>query len=173
MSEPLTSDINVDTSSASISLDHDQSITSMSTWSRGPGSDRWDILLDEAERFRLYLSKKKANNKYGGFHDEELSFSDDNLNFTLPKSLSGIDRESICLQSTSRDAEEGEPCPIFHARFYRDSCTELEQHCRQLKNEKEGVRYFWQNKVTVLESQSRGDKILMIAKQSSTSTSVV
>ena len=111
VSEPLTSDINVD-----VSLDHDQSNTSMSTWSRGPGSDRWDILLDEAERFRLYLSEKKAvlNDKYGGFHDEELSFPDD-LNFTLPESLSGID--SVCLQSTSRDAEEGKPCPI--------SCTIL------------------------------------------------
>ena len=91
MSEPLISDINVDISGASVSLGHDQSNTSMSTWSRGPGSDRWDILLDEAERFRLYLSKKKTNDKYGGFHDEELSFPDDNLNFTLPKSLSGID----------------------------------------------------------------------------------
>ena len=90
MSEPLTSDINVDISSASVSLDHDQSNTSMSTWSRGPASDRMDILLDEAERFRLYLSKK-TNDKYGEFHDEELSFPDDNLNFTLPKSLSGID----------------------------------------------------------------------------------
>ena len=59
MSEPLTSDINVDISSASVSLDHDQSNTSMSTWSRGPASDRMDILLDEAERFRLYLSKKE------------------------------------------------------------------------------------------------------------------
>ena len=98
VSEPLTSDINVDISSASVSLDHDQSNTSMSTWSRGPGSDRWDILLDEAERFRLYLSIKKANNKCGGFHDEELSFSDDNLNFTLPKSLSGIDRVSVSSQ---------------------------------------------------------------------------
>ena len=73
-------------------------------------SDRWDILLDKAESFRLYLSKKNANNKYyGGFHDDKLSFRDDNLNFTLPKSLSGID---ILLQSTSRDAEKGEPCPI-------------------------------------------------------------
>ena len=98
VSEPLTSDINVDISSASVSLDHDQSNTSMSTWSRGPGSDQWDILLDEAERFRLYLSIKKANNKCGGFHDEELSFSDDNLNFTLPTSLSGIDRVSVSSQ---------------------------------------------------------------------------
>ena len=99
MSETLTSDINIDVSSASISLDHDQFNTSMSTWSRGPGSDQWDILLDEAERFRLYLSKKKAvlNDKYGGFLDE-LSFPDDNLNFTLPESLSGIDRVSASSQ---------------------------------------------------------------------------
>ena len=97
MSEALTSDINIDVSSASVSLDHDQSNTSMSTWSRGPGSDRRDILLDEAERFRLYLSKKKAvlNDKYGGFRDEELN---DNLNFTLPESLSGIDRVSVSSQ---------------------------------------------------------------------------
>ena len=99
VSEALTSDINIDVSSASVSLDHDQSNTSMSTWSRGPGSDQWDILLDEAERFRLYLSKKKAvlNDKYGGFLDE-LSFPDDNLNFTLPESLSGIDRVSVSSQ---------------------------------------------------------------------------
>ena len=170
MSEPLTSDINIDVSSTSVTLDHDQSNTSMSTWSRGPGSGRWDILLDEAERFRLYLSKKKAvlNDKYGGFHDEELSFPDDNLNFTLPESLSGIDRVSVSSQLQEMLKKENHT--LFHGRFYRDRCTELEQRCRELKNEKEGVRYFWQNKV--LESQSRGGKILMMAKQSSTSTSV-
>ena len=90
---------------------------------------------------------------------------------TLPKSLSGIDRVSVSSQLQEMLKKENHA--LFHARFYRDSCTELEQRCRQLKNEKEGVRYFWQNKVTVLESQSRGDKILMMAKQSSTSTSVV
>ena len=77
-------------------------------------SDWWDILLDEAERFRLYLSSMQTTSMYGGFHGEKLSFPDDNLNFTLPKSLSGID---ILLHSTSRDAEKGEPCPI--------SCTIL------------------------------------------------
>ena len=114
---------------------------------------------------RQNISERKANDKYGGFHDEELSFSDDNLNFTLPKSLSGIDRVSVSSQLQEMLKKENHA--LFHARFYRDSCTELEQRCRQLKNEKEGVRYFWQNKV--LESQSRGDKILMMAKQSSTS----
>ena len=36
VSEPLTSDINVDISGASVSLDRDQSNMSMSTWCRGP-----------------------------------------------------------------------------------------------------------------------------------------
>ena len=101
-----------------------------------------------------YQKGRQTTSSYGGFHDEELGFSDDNLNFTLPKSLSGIDRVSVSSQLQEMLKKENHA--LFHARFYRDSCTELEQRCRQLKNEKEGVRYFWQNKV--LESQSRGDK---------------
>lgn len=152
----MTSDVD-----ASSSLD--QSTTSMSTWSRGPGSDRWDILLDEAERFRECLSKKEAmlNAKYGAFDDNELSFPEDiRPKFTLPDSLSGIDRITVSSQLQEMLTKENHA--MFHARFYRDRCTELKQRCRQLENEKEGVRYFWWNKV--FESQSRGGKMLMMAK---------
>ena len=151
----------------SVSVSVDQSNTSISTWSRGPESDWWDILLDEAERFRERLSKKEAvlNDKYGGFYDEELSFPEDTLNFTLPESLSGIDR--VAVSSQLQEMLKKENHAMFHARFYRDRCTELEQRCRQLENQKEGVRYFWRNKV--FKSQSRGGKMLMMAKQSSTS----
>ena len=76
----------------------------------------------------------------------------------------------VSVSSQLQEMLKKENHALFHARFYRDRCTELEQRCRELKNEKEGVRYFWRNKV--LESQSRGGKILMIAKHSSTSTSV-
>ena len=53
VSEPRSS--NVD-----ISFCPDESNTSVSTWFRGPGSDQWDALLDEVERFREHLSKKEA-----------------------------------------------------------------------------------------------------------------
>ena len=153
-------------SSVDISFCPDESNTSVSTWSRGPGSDQWDTLLDEVERFREHLSKKEAalKDKYGGFDDKELSFSDDTLNFTLPESLCGIDR--VAVASRLQEMLKKENHAILHARSYRDRCTELEQRCRQLQNEKEGVRYFWRNKV--LESQSRGGKMLMMAKRSST-----
>ena len=50
-----------------------------SEWSRGPGSDRWDILLDEAERFRQKQSERTAELKenYGDYCDTEKCFPDD------------------------------------------------------------------------------------------------
>lgn len=160
---PVTSNVNVSGTSTCLELSN----TSVSTWSRSPGSDRWDILLDEAERFRENLSKKETvlKAKYSGYHDEELSFPDDNHKFTLPESLCGIDR--VAVSSQLHEMLKNENHAILHARLYRDRCTELKQRCRQLENEKEAVRYFWRNKV--LESQSRGGKMLMLAKQSNAS----
>jgi len=84
------------------------------------------------------------DDKYGDFCDKELSSSDDPCNLTIPKSLSGIDR--VVVTSQLVDMLNKENNALFYARFYRDRCTELEQHCRQLENEKEGVRYFWRIK---------------------------
>lgn len=153
------------TSNVDASSSLDQSTTSMSTWSRGPGSDRWDILLDEAERFREGLSKKEAmlNAKYGAFYDNELSFPEDTRpNFTLPDSLLGIDR--VTVSSLLQEMLTKKNRAMFHAHFHRDRCIELKQRCRQLENEKEGVRYFWRNKIKFFESQSRGGKMLTMAK---------
>ena len=72
-------------------------------------SDRWDILLDEAESFRLYLSKRMQTTSIMVDFMTTNSVFLMTTNFTLPKNLSGID---ILLQSTSRNAEKGEPCPI-------------------------------------------------------------
>ena len=133
-----------------------------SEWSRGPGSDQWDILLDEAERFRQKQLEKEAElkHKYGDYHDMDNSFPDDSPHFSIPNSLSGIDR--VVVGSQLADMLKKENHALFYARFYRDRCTELEQCCRQLKTEQECIRYFWRNKV--LESQSRGGKMLMMAK---------
>ena len=43
-------------SEAAILNEQSSSDSSSSDWSRGPGSDCWDILLDEAERFRQQRS---------------------------------------------------------------------------------------------------------------------
>lgn len=47
---------------------------------------------------------------------------------------------------------------LFQARFFRDRCEQLNQKIRQLETEKEGVRYFWRNKV--LEGNTRAGEIL-------------
>lgn len=50
---------------------------------------------------------------------------------------------------------------LFKARFFRDRCESLEQKIRQLQTEKEGVRYFWRNRV--LEGYSHGGQLLKLA----------
>ena len=74
-----------------------------SYWSRGPGSDRWDILLDEAERFRQQQSMKRAelDQAYGAFRDKEPCFPDDIRHLTIPKNISGIDRVVVTAQLKS------------------------------------------------------------------------
>ena len=121
------------------------------------------MLLDEAERFREGQSRKQAvlATKYSAFVDNEHSFPDDARQLAIPESLSGIDRVVVTGQLQDMLKKENEA--LFHARFYRDRCTYLEQRCRQLENDKEGIRYFWRNQV--LESQSRGGKMLMMATQ--------
>ena len=58
-------------SEASILNEQSSSDSSSSNWSRGPGSDCWDIVLDEAERFRQQQSRKRAELDmiYGAFSD--------------------------------------------------------------------------------------------------------
>ena len=135
--------------------------TTSSYWSRGPGSDRWDILLDEAERFRQQQSMKRAelDRAYGTFRDEDPCFPDDLRHLTIPKSINGIDRVVVTEQLNDMLNQENKA--LCYARFYRDRCSDLEQRCRQLENEKEGVRHFWRNKV--LESQTRSGKMLLMA----------
>ena len=132
-----------------------------SSWSRGPGSDRHDILLDEAERFRHKQSMKRAqlDREYGAFRDDDPCFPDDRRHLSIPKSVSGIDRVIVTGQLS--DMLKLENKALFYARLYRDRCADLQQRCRQLENEKEKVRYFWRNKV--LEGQTRSGKILLMA----------
>ena len=117
--------------------------------------------MDEAKRFQQTQEIKKAeqDRKFQSFVDESPCFPDDNPNLKLPQSLSGIDRVEVTYQMKElihrqKDAE-------FHAKFFRDRCEQLNQKIKQLETEKQGVRYFWRNKV--LESNTRAGEILKLA----------
>ena len=118
-----------------------------SSWSRGPGSDRHDILLDEAERFRHRQSMKRAqlDRAYSTFRYENPCFPDDRRHLSIPNSISGIDH--VIVTEQLNDMLKVENKALFYAIFYRDRCADLQQRCRQLENEKEKVRYFWRNKI--------------------------
>ena len=85
-----------------------------------------------------------------GSHDDHYDYDD---------LLSVHDRVEVTYQMKElihrqKDAE-------FHAKFFRDRCEQLNQKIRQLETEKEGVRYFWRNKV--LEGNTRAGEILKLA----------
>lgn len=139
----------------------DQPSEASSDLYRGIGSDRWDPMLDEAARARQRKREVEEEKEklYGSFEDPETSFPDGDRKLKLPASLSGIDRVSVTSQL--QDMRSREKDALFTARFYRDRCTELLQHCRELENEKEKVRFFWRNKV--LEGQSRAGRMVNLA----------
>lgn len=118
----------------------------------------WKIFKDQAERFRQMQAMKKAklDEKFGTFVDQSPSFPKDNRNIILPDCLSGIDRVEVSHQMKEMLQNENEA--LSQARFYRDKCESLEQRIRRLHTEKEGIRYFWRNKV--LEGHSRAGQIL-------------
>ena len=124
-------------------------------------SNHWRVYMDQAEHFRQMQTRKQAelHEKFGAFVDHSPSFPKDNRNISLPDSLSGIDRVEINHQLKEMLRKENEA--LSQARFFRDRCETLEQTVRRLQTEKEGVRYFWRNKI--LEGNSRGGQILKLA----------
>ena len=128
---------------------------------RGLGSAGWDPLLDEAARERQRKKKddEEKHEMYGSFEDTEHCFPDDDQQLKLPSSLTGIDRVEVTSQLQERRKKENDA--LLAARVYRDKCTHLQQQCRQLKTEKEAIRYFWRNKL--LEGHSRGGRLVSMA----------
>lgn len=128
-----------------------------------PGDHIHDILLEEAERARESKAEKEEalRQRYSTFEDEEPSFPNDNR--ILPDTITDIDKVAIRCQML--ELLERENTALQSARIYRDECTRLKQRCRELETEKEGIRYFWRNKV--FEGQSRGGYLLRLACQKS------
>ena len=126
-----------------------------------PGSDFYDVHIQQAEHWRLRQEEKseQLKKKYGEFKDDSPSFPSDENKISLPNTLQGIDRVDVNAQFQS--VLEKENKALFQARFFRNRCAELEKRIRQLEDEKEGVRYFWRNQV--LECQSRSGKLLKLA----------
>lgn len=152
--------MNLESVNESMSTSHHASSESGSG-SFHAGSDKWDIHMHEAEKFRCIQSHKiKAlDHKFGQFKDNSPCFPNDERKISLPRSLTGIDR--IEMGATINDILQSENKALFQARFYRNRCTDLEKKIRELEDEREGVRYFWRNQV--LEGQSRAGKILKLA----------
>ena len=71
---------------------------------------------------------------YGAFHDKDACFPDDLRHLTIPKSITGIDR--VVRTEQLNDMLKRENKALFCARFYRDRCFDLEQHCGLLEIEK-------------------------------------
>ena len=124
-------------------------------------SERWQVFMDEAANFRQVQAEKKAklDEKFETFVDQSPSFPKDNRKIIVPDSLNGIDRVEVSHQM--KEMLQNENQALFQARFFRDRCESLEQKIRQLQTEKEGVRYFWRNRV--LEGHSRAGQILKLA----------
>ena len=121
-----------------------------------------DVLMDEAKRFRQVqdMNRAKLDDKFGTFIDKSPCFPhEENPEIKLPQSLCGIDK--IEVTSQIHELIKKQEKTQFHATFFRDRCEELQQRIRQLETEKEGVRYFWRNKI--LEGQCRSGKILKLA----------
>ena len=121
-----------------------------------------DVLMDEARRFRQIqdMRREKLDDKFGSFIDESPCFpEDENPKIKLPQSLCGIDKVEITSQI--HELMNKQKKTQFQATFFRDRCEELQQRIRQLKTEKEGVRYFWRNKI--LEGQCRSGRTLKLA----------
>ena len=127
--------------------------------------EHWQVFMDEADNFRQIQADKRAklDEKFEAFVDHSPSFPKDHRKFVVPKCLDGIDRVEVTHQM--REMLESENQALFQARFFRDRCESLKQQIRQLQTEKEGVRYFWRNRV--LEGYSRGGQLLKLAINSS------
>lgn len=96
--------------------------------------------------------------KYGAYVDSEICL----LNGKMPKlpgSLSDIQRVEVV--ALVKDLCERENKATRNARLYRDKCTQLKHRCRELEEEKEGVRYFWRNQI--MEGQSRSGMLVKLA----------
>ena len=126
----------------------------------------WRPYMDQAEHFRQTQARKQSelDKKIGAFIDSSPTFPKDNRTITLPDSLKGLDRVEVNYQLKEMLLKENEA--LSQARFFRDRCETLEQTIRQLQTEKEGVRYFWRNKV--LEGNTRAGLILKSAISSPT-----
>ena len=126
-----------------------------------PGEHRFDTDIEEEKQIRAAKAQKEAilGKKYSQYHDPFESFVDDTRPLVSPDNLDTFVRIPIMCQL--QDMRERENRALLSARLYRDQCCRLRQHIRQLEEEKEGVRYFWRNRV--LEGQSRGGKMLKLS----------
>ena len=124
-------------------------------------AEHWRVFMDEADNFRQIQAEKKAklDEEFENFADHSPSFPKDHRQIVVPECLNGIDRVEVTHQM--REMLQSENEALFHARFFRDRCESLKQKIRQLQTEKEGVRYFWRNRV--LEGYSRGGQLLKLA----------
>ena len=69
----------------------------------------------------------------------------DNLNYSL-NCIQRVEVLTLIEDLYKRERQRN------NASLLRDECTELKRRCRELEEEKEGIRYFWRNKV--MEGQS-------------------
>ena len=77
----------------------------------------------------------------------------------IPDGLCGVQRVEVL--TLVKQLCERETKATNKAGIYRDKCTQLKQRCRELEEEKEGVRFFWRNKV--IEGQSRAGMLVKLA----------
>ena len=121
---------------------------------------RWREVNEKAAMIRQEQAEKEEElkRKYGAYVDSETYL----LNSEMPKipdSLSGVQRVEVL--TLVKELCKRENKAISNAHLYRDECTQLKHRCRELEEEKEGIRYFWRNKV--MEGQSRSGMLVKLA----------
>ena len=118
-------------------------------------------LMQEAEQIRQRLADKEADlmRKYGDYVDSEPAFVFRNKKPYIPTTVGGIDRKVVEVEMNKLLCNERKA--LEQAMIYRDKCTTLKEKCRQLETEKEGVRFFWRNKL--MEGQTHAAKMLKAA----------
>ena len=114
-------------------------------------------VYEEAAKIRLIERQKEEElqRKYGTYVDSEPYL----LSSATPEIPAGIERFELL--ALIKDLSKREEKAINTARIYRDQCNELKIRCRELEEEKEGIRYFWRNKI--MEEQSRSGKMIKLA----------
>ncbi len=137
-----------------LDINNDKVSTTSSDSESLPGKHAFDNLLEEADHIRKEQVAKLVE-KYGHFVDDEKAFRHDQGEFRIPESIQGVDRIYISSHMKKLLCKENQA--LQAVRLYRDKCTELRNHCRDVETEKEAVRFFWRNQV--IESRTRASSI--------------